>query len=108
MSLPVEEIKSILRKKSPEPEALRLIPETLARKYIAIPVAIEGNLLRVAMASPSDILALEALASLSQMRIEPEAASPEEVLEAIDFNYKNYEEIEKQYPILPFLMLLRR
>ncbi len=96
MDLPVEEIKNILRKKSPEPEALHLIPETLARKYICIPVAIEGNLLRVAMANPSDILALEALASWSQMRIESEAASPEEVLEAIDFNYKNYEEIEKQ------------
>lgn len=96
MDSPIKETKGILRKKSPEPEALRLIPETLARKYIAIPVAIQGNILRVAMANPSDILALEALASLSQMRIEPEAATPEEVLEAIDFNYKNYEEIEKQ------------
>ena len=96
MSLPIEEIESILRKKAPEPEALRLIPETLARKYLAVPVALEGNLLRVAMANPSDILALEALASWSQMRIEPEAASQEEVLEAIDFNYKNYEEIERQ------------
>ncbi len=96
MSLPIDELKNILHKKTPDAEALRLIPETLARKYIAIPVAIEGNVLRVAMANPSDILALEALASWSQMRIEPEAASPEEVLEAIDFNYKNYEEIEKQ------------
>ena len=96
MNVPIEEIKDILRKKSPEPEALRLIPEALARKYIAIPVAIEGNILRVAMANRSDILALEALASWSQMRIESEAASSEDVLEAIDFNYKNYEEIEKQ------------
>ena len=96
MNPPIEKAKNILHKKSPEPEALRLIPETMARKYIAIPVAIEGNILRVVMSNPSDILALEALASWSQMRIEPEAASPEEILEAIDFNYKNYEEIEKQ------------
>ncbi|MBN1692043.1 MAG: type II/IV secretion system protein [Dehalococcoidales bacterium] len=96
MSSPIEEIKNILSKQSPEPEALRLIPETLARKHVAIPLAIEGNILRVAMANPSDILALEALASWSQMRIETEAATQEEVLEAIDFNYKNYEEIEKQ------------
>jgi general secretion pathway protein E len=96
MSSPIEEIKNILSKKSPEPEALRLIPEALARKYVTIPLAIEGNILRVAMANPSDILALEALASWSQMRIETEAATPEEVLEAIDLNYKNYEEIEKQ------------
>jgi len=85
-----------LRKKSPEPEALQLIPESMARKYNAIPVTIEGNVLRVVMANPSDILALEALASWSQMRIEPEAATQEEVLEAIDFNYKAYDEIEKQ------------
>jgi general secretion pathway protein E len=96
MAGPIEEAKSILRRKSPDPEALRLIPETMARKYLAIPVVIEGNILRVAMASPSDILALEALASWSQMRIESEPASEEEVLEAIDFNYKDYDEIEKQ------------
>jgi general secretion pathway protein E len=96
MSSPIEEIKNILSKNSPDAEALRLIPETLARKYLAIPLAIEGNILRVAMANPSDILALEALASWSQMRIETEAATQEEVLEAIDLNYKNYEEIEKQ------------
>ncbi len=85
-----------LRKKSPESDALQLIPETMARKYNAIPLAVEGNVLRVAMANPADILALEALSSWSQMRIEPEAATQEEVLEAIDFNYKAYDEIEKQ------------
>jgi len=85
-----------LREKLPEPEALQLIPEAMARKYNAIPLAIEGNVLRVAMANPTDILALEALASLSQMRVESEEASAEEILEAIDFNYKAYDEIEKQ------------
>ncbi|MGD0795698.1 MAG: GspE/PulE family protein [Dehalococcoidales bacterium] len=97
----VESSRNNLRKKSPETEALHLIPETLARKYTAIPMALEGNVLRVAMANPSDILAIEALASWSQMRIEPEAASEEEVLEAIDFNYKAYDEIEKQISSIP-------
>jgi general secretion pathway protein E len=96
MSEATGETRNILHKTQPDPEALRLIPETMARKYSAIPIAKEGNILRVAMANPSDILALEALASWSQMRIEPEAASAEEVLEAIDFNYKDYARIEKQ------------
>ncbi len=87
---------SILRHNSPQPEALRLVPEAMARKYVAIPVLIEGNVLHVAMANSSDILALEALASWSQMRIEPEPSTEQEVLEAIDFNYKAYDEIEKQ------------
>ena len=92
----VSEFQSSLRKTAPEAEALKLIPEAMARKYNAIPLAIEGNVLRVAMANPSDILALEALASWSQMRIESMPATSEEVMEAIDFNYKAYEEIEKQ------------
>jgi len=96
MSGPTGEARGILHSKSPEPEALRLIPESMARKYSAIPLSVDGNILRVAMANPSDILALEALASWSQMRIEPERALAEDVLEAIDFNYKDYARIEKQ------------
>jgi general secretion pathway protein E len=92
----IDSSRSNLRKKPPETDALRLIPETMARKYVAIPLAVEGNVLRVAMANPADIFALEAMASCCQMRIEPEPATQEEVLEAIDFNYKAYEEIEKQ------------
>ena len=92
----VGEARSSLRHSLPEPEALKLISEAMARKYTAIPLAVEGNVLKVAMANPTDILALEALASLTQKRIEPEEASASEVLEAIDFNYKAYDEIEKQ------------
>jgi len=92
----IEEAQNNLRRNSPEPEALQLIPEAMARKHVAVPLAVEGNVLRVAMANPTDIFALEALASWSQMRIESEVASADEILEAIDFNYKAYDEIEKQ------------
>lgn len=92
----VDQSKHNLRRKTPQSEALELIPEAMARKYLAIPIAVEGNVMRVAMANPSDILALEALASWSQMRVESEPSTQDEVLEAIDFNYKAYDEIEKQ------------
>jgi general secretion pathway protein E len=95
MAGPIEEAKNILHSKAPTPEALLRIPEAMARKYNAIPVEIDGNVLHVAMANPSDIIALEAMASTTQMRIEPKQVSKEEVLEAIDFNYKAYDEIEK-------------
>jgi general secretion pathway protein E len=81
---------------SPQPEALQLIPETLARKYNAVPLTISGNTLKVAMADPTDISTLEALAAQSQKRIQPVGAGIPEVREAIDFNYKAYGEIEKQ------------
>jgi len=94
--LPLEEARCRLRKHLPEPAALQLIPEAMARKYTVIPLAVSGNVLQVAMANPTDILALEALASRTQMRIEPEEATAEEIQEAIDFNYKAYDEIERQ------------
>ncbi|MDD5287982.1 MAG: GspE/PulE family protein [Dehalococcoidales bacterium] len=83
-------------KQTPQPEALALIPEIMARKFKVIPLEINDNILRVAMANPSDIFAMEALATRTQKRIEPFPASEKEVLEAIDLNYKAYEDIEKQ------------
>ena len=96
------ETRGNLRKITPEPQALQLIPEVMARKYVAIPLSLDGKVLRVAMANPDDILAIEALASRSEVRIEPEAASAEEIFEAIDFNYKAYDEIEKQVSNISF------
>jgi general secretion pathway protein E len=92
----VEEIWPRLRKHLIQPEALQLIPEAMARKYTAVPLGAKGNVLQVAMANPADILALEALATQSRMRIEPEVASAKEIQEAIDFSYQSYDEIEKQ------------
>ena len=74
-----EKARVILRQYTPEPEALQSIPEAMARKYAAIPLSMKGNILRVAMANPADILALEALESLSQKRIETEVATVEEI-----------------------------
>ncbi len=93
--IPVVKPKKLLRQ-APQPEALQLIPEVLARRYSAIPLTKTGNTLQVAMADPTDILALEAFSIQSRMRIKPIAADAKEIREAIDFNYKGYGEIEKQ------------
>jgi len=79
-----------------QPEALQLIPEVMARRYNAIPISISGHTLKVAMADPTDVFALEAFSALSKKRIKPVAASAMEVRSAIDFNYKSHGEIEKQ------------
>jgi len=92
----IETPQTRLRKHLIQPEALLLIPESLARKHAAIPLEISGNVLHVAMVDPSDIIALEALATRSQMHVVPVRASATEVQDAIDFNYQSYEEIEKQ------------
>ncbi len=79
-----------------QPEALQLIPEVMARRYNAIPISISGHTLKVAMADPTDIFALEAFSAQSKKRIKPVAADANGVRSAIDLNYKGYGEIEKQ------------
>jgi len=94
--VPAAEVRPKHIKQTAQPEALQLIPEVMARRYNAVPLAISGKTLQVAMADPTDILTLEALSAISRMRIKPIAASAQEVREAIDFNYKAYGEIEEQ------------
>ncbi|MFC2060787.1 GspE/PulE family protein, partial [Chloroflexota bacterium] len=94
--LPVDKTQTRLSRQGPQPEALRLIPEVMARRYNAVPLSISRNTLEVAMADATDIFALEAFSAKSRMRIKPIAADAKEVRAAIDFNYKGYSEIEKQ------------
>jgi general secretion pathway protein E len=82
---------------APTPEALNLIPENLARKHNVVPLAVEDETLRVAMANPDDILAIEALAARTKKRIVAVPASAVDIREAIDFNYQAFGEIAKQF-----------
>ncbi|MBA7623316.1 Type II secretion system protein E [subsurface metagenome] len=84
-----------------QPEALRLIPESMARRYNVVPLARTNNSLHVAMAEPDDVLILEALAVRTRMKIEPTVAPLDEIREAIDRNYKAFGEIEKQFGDVP-------
>ncbi len=70
------------------PEVLNLIPESMARRFKAMPLSMVNEALQVAMANPSDIFALEALGLQSRKRIEPVHAMEREVLDAIDMNYR--------------------
>lgn len=79
-----------------DPEAIQLIPEVMARRYNAIPISVSGNTLKVAMADPTDIFALEAFAAQSKKRIQPMTANPREVREAVDFNYKGNSALAEQ------------
>ena len=79
-----------------QPEALRLIPEKVARKYNVIPLAVSDNTLQVAMAEADNVMVLEALKARTKMRIEPAVAPADEIREAIDRNYKAFGEIEAQ------------
>lgn len=91
----VEKPKVKLRKAA-GPDALRLIPESIARKFTVIPLSVEDNVLQVAMVNPSDIVTMQVLERRSRMRVHAVAAEKREIEEAIDFNYKKFGQIADQ------------
>ena len=82
-----------LQKGQVQPEALQLVPEAIARKYNAVPFEVSGNVLRVVMANANDILAIQALETITHKRIETETSSVEDVREAIDLSYRSSDEV---------------
>ncbi len=88
--------KARLLKKAIAPEILKLVPESTARRFMAIPLSVRGNTLEMVMANPADIFALQILEHQSKMRVKPIAGEENEIREAIDFNYKAFGRIEEQ------------
>jgi len=70
-----------------EPEALRLVPEAFARSHTVIPLFKENNCLTVAIADPFDIMTIEEMERLTNLRVDTKAAAKTEILKAIDRSY---------------------
>lgn len=68
-------------------EALKLVPEQLARKYNVLPLDIIGGSLTLVMEDVMDVQAIDDIAAVSKMRIEPVMAFGDDVRSAIDRNY---------------------
>ena len=68
-------------------EALRRVPERLARKHQCLPLVIEGRMLVLAMADPADYLAIQDIEFAANMTVKPMAATLSEILEGIDERY---------------------
>jgi general secretion pathway protein E len=78
-----------------QPEAVSLIPEQIARQHKVMPIAITDSCLRVAMSNADDILAQEAMAALTRLKIEVVTAAEEDIQQAIDRSYGAHNEIEE-------------
>lgn len=66
-----------------DPSITAIIPESLARRYQAIPLHKEGGKLLVAMADPLDYFAIEELRMSTGFRIEPAISGKDELQRAI-------------------------
>jgi type IV pilus assembly protein PilB len=68
-------------------EALGKVPERLARKHFSLPLAVEGRVLVMAMADPTDYRAIQDLEFASALAVKPMAAAFSEVQQGIEERY---------------------
>jgi len=76
-----------LKRHEVRPEALRLVPEEVSRKYNVIPFDIIGGSLALVMEDTRNLRAIDDIAAISRMRIEPMMGFADEISSAIDLNY---------------------
>jgi hypothetical protein len=70
-----------------EPGAVALIPVTLARTHVAVPLKLESRHLVMAMADPFDLLSIRALTRAAGRSVRVVGAERDSVLHAIDRAY---------------------
>lgn len=78
-----------------ESEVLKLIPASLARKYMFIPLFKVENTLTVAMADPINVFALDEIRLHANMDISPVLASVDSIRKAIEEYYGTAESIKQ-------------
>ena len=76
-----------------DPELVRLLPETQARRFRALVLADRGDHLLVGMADPTDIFAYDELGRLLNRPIRQAVVSERELIRVIDRMYRRTEEI---------------
>jgi hypothetical protein len=70
------------------PEVVALVPARLASQYRVIPLELEGRRLRLAMRDPKDLIALDEIAFLTGMIIEPYVATDFRIQQALQRYYQ--------------------
>ena len=82
-----------------DPGCLRLIPKERAIKNRVLPLQKKGGVLKVAVADPSDVMALDELKFMTGCRIEPVLGKESSIVQAIDEYLGSDQalEIEKVY-----------
>ena len=76
-----------LKKHKVRTEAMKLVPEQLVRKYNVLPLDIIGGSLTLVMENVMDVQAIDDIAAVSKLRIEPVIGFADDIRSAIDRNY---------------------
>jgi hypothetical protein len=69
------------------PAVIELIPESVARENVVLPLSQENNILKVIISDPSDFATLEKLQFILRKDLQPVVAPREQIIEAINRHY---------------------
>lgn len=78
-----------------DPRTIRLIPESVARRYLVIPVSVDENILSVAMLDPLNVFAQDEIKKITKKLIKPIVTTETEIMKAIDQYYGSEASIEE-------------
>ena len=76
-----------------DPKVIELVPEKLARAYLALPIFKIGNALPVAMADPLNVIAVDDLRSKTGCEIETVISTEEKIVRCLENYYRMDESI---------------
>ena len=77
----------------------KLVPQEAARKHQVVPIQRIGATLKLAMADPADMLALDEIRFMTGLNVEPVLASERAILETIERSYGTVEDDERKKQI---------
>ena len=78
-----------------QPEVVKLLPQTMAQRYQAIPVYKFGEAITVAMTTPDDEAKVQALCRIIGFPVDPLLSLPGEVESAIQVHYQSSDALDR-------------
>ncbi len=88
---------------NPGEAAIHIVPEFVARRYLAFPARVDGRKLTMVMSNPGDYYAIRSIEARSRMEVIPAYGNERDILNAIDVHYSSsmpesvVEAIDEQY-----------
>ena len=77
------------------PDILDLVPHDMALEFQVLPIGKQGNLLKLAMADPLNIVAVDTIESRTGLNVQTRTAPAQDLIEAIARHYAHSESIKQ-------------
>ncbi|MBI4823384.1 MAG: Flp pilus assembly complex ATPase component TadA [Nitrospirae bacterium] len=102
LHLPFKELKSIVV----DPNAIAIVPESLARKHKVLPLNIKNERLTIAMADPLDVFAADEIKRTANMPVDIVVVMESELFKMLDKHYRG--EVVEEPPKAPDVLFPER